>query len=173
MAGERASSTWWAASVARARWSALLTEATLVSSSSATSVACQRSTSRRISTARWRAGRCWRAVTKASRMLSLAAASSAGSPSSGRTRSSGTGPTQACSGRVAPVKPSAVPAGPRSSGRARRWRPRNMSRQTLVAMRYSQDRSAARPSKLSLAFQARTSVSWTASSASKSEPSIR
>ena len=43
-------------SVARARWSALLTEATLVSSSSATSLAFQRSTSHRISTARWRAG---------------------------------------------------------------------------------------------------------------------
>ena len=41
-------------SVARARWSALFTEATLVSSSSATSLACQRSTSHRISTARWR-----------------------------------------------------------------------------------------------------------------------
>ena len=72
------------ASVARARWSALLTDATLVSSSSATSVACQRSTSRRMSTARWRGGRCCSAVTNASRMLSRAAATSAGSAPSGR-----------------------------------------------------------------------------------------
>jgi hypothetical protein len=48
-----------------------------------------------------------------------------------------------------------------------------MSRHTLVAMRYSQDRSADRPSKLSNPRQARTIVSWTASSASKEEPSIR
>jgi hypothetical protein len=39
-------------SVARARWSALLTEATVVSSSSATSLASHRRTSRKISTAR-------------------------------------------------------------------------------------------------------------------------
>ncbi len=43
-------------SVARARCRALLTAATLVSRSSATSAACQRSTSQRISAARWRAG---------------------------------------------------------------------------------------------------------------------
>jgi hypothetical protein len=48
-----------------------------------------------------------------------------------------------------------------------------MSRQTLVAIRYSQDRTAERPSKLSAFFQARTIVSWTASSASKAEPSMR
>ncbi len=70
-----------ASSVARARCSALLTDGTLVSSSSATSVAFQRSTSHRISTARWRGGRCWSAATKASRIVSRAAATSAGSPS--------------------------------------------------------------------------------------------
>jgi hypothetical protein len=48
-----------------------------------------------------------------------------------------------------------------------------MSRHTLVAMRYSHDRSAERPSKPSMAFQARTIVSCTASSASKPEPSMR
>jgi hypothetical protein len=48
-----------------------------------------------------------------------------------------------------------------------------MSRQTLVAIRYSQDRTAERPSNESAFFQARTMVSWTASSASKAEPSIR
>ena len=71
-----------ASSVARARCSALLTEATLVSSSSATSVAFQRSTSQRISTARWRGGRCCSAATNASRIVSRATATSAGSPSS-------------------------------------------------------------------------------------------
>ena len=45
-----------------------------------------------------------------------------------------------------------APAGPRSMARARRWRPRSMSRQTLVAIRYSHERSAERPSKLSIAL---------------------
>ena len=44
---------------------------------------------------------------------------------------------------------------------------------TLVAMRYIQERSEARPSKPSMPFQARTMVSCTASSASKPEPSMR
>src|SRR5581483_4358644 len=73
-----------------ARCKALFTEATVVSSSSATSAARQRNTSQRMSTARWRGGRCWRAATKASRTVSLARATSAGSPS-GTTRRSGTG----------------------------------------------------------------------------------
>ena len=60
-----------------------------------------------------------------------------------------------------------------SIGRARRWRPRSMSRHTLVAMRYSHERTADRPSKPSMPRQARTIVSCTASSASKTEPSIR
>ena len=60
-----------------------------------------------------------------------------------------------------------------SMGRARRWLPRSMSRHTLVAMRYSQDRNADRPSKESSARHARIIVSWTASSASKPEPSMR
>ena len=56
------------ASWAWARWRALLTAAVVVSSASATSAAFQRSTSRRISTARCRAGRCCRAATNASRI---------------------------------------------------------------------------------------------------------
>jgi hypothetical protein len=40
-------------------------------------------------------------------------------------------------------------------------------------MRYSHERSADRPSKRSAFFHARTIVSWTASSASKAEPSMR
>ena len=52
--------------VARARWSALLTDCGVVSSESAVSLAEKPSTSRRISAARWRGGRCWSAATKAS-----------------------------------------------------------------------------------------------------------
>ena len=51
--------------------------------------------------------------------------------------------------------------------------PFNMSKHTLLAMRYSHDRSAERPSNRSKLRQARTSVSCTASSASNAEPSIR
>ena len=45
--------------------------------------------------------------------------------------------------------------------------------QTLVAIRYSQVRRLERPSNPSAWRQARTITSWTASSASKPEPSIR
>jgi hypothetical protein len=45
--------------------------------------------------------------------------------------------------------------------------------QTLVAIRYSQERTLERPSNLSALRQARSIVSWTASSASNPEPSIR
>jgi hypothetical protein len=61
----------------------------------------------------------------------------------------------------------------RSIGRARLLPALSESRQTLVAMRYSQERSDERPSKESMDRQARTIVSWTASSASNEEPSIR
>ena len=87
-----------ASSVARARWSALLTDATLVSRSSATSAAFQRSTSHRMRTARWRGGSCWSAATKASRTDSRAPTISAGSPASGTTRPSGIGSIQSWSG---------------------------------------------------------------------------
>ena len=46
-------------------------------------------------------------------------------------------------------------------------------RHTFVAMRYSHERSELRPSKPGSPRQARSSVSWTASSASATEPSIR
>ena len=71
-----------------ARWRAELTAAVVVSSASATSAADQRSTSRRISTARWRAGRCCSAATKASRIESRSATT---------TAASGTGSSQAIS----------------------------------------------------------------------------
>ena len=58
--------------------------------------------------------------------------------------------------------------------RLRRCTWRCMSIQTLVAIRMSHQRTADLPSKLiRAAFQARTIVSWTASSASNPEPSIR
>ena len=64
-------------------------------------------------------------------------------------------------------------AGARSIGRARRSFPLSMSRHTLVAIRYSHERSPDRPSKRSKPRQARSSVSCTASSASNADPSIR
>ena len=93
-----ASSIPTASSVARARWSALLTDATDVPSSSATSEAFQRKTSRRISTARCLGGRCCSAATKASRIDSRDSTTSAGSPPAGTTRPSGTGRIHAPSG---------------------------------------------------------------------------
>ncbi len=64
-------------------------------------------------------------------------------------------------------------SGPISIGRARRWTLRSMSMQTLVAMRYSHDRTLERPSKPSAFRHARTMASCTASSASNPEPSMR
>ena len=75
-------------SVARARWSALLTEATLVSSASAVSWAENSSTSRRISTARWRAGRIWISARKPSSIVSRATTTASGSSARGATSSS-------------------------------------------------------------------------------------
>ena len=69
--------------VARARCSALFTAATDVSSSSAISVACQRSTSARISAARCRGGRCCSAETNARRTVSRSIALSSGRCESG------------------------------------------------------------------------------------------
>ena len=50
---------------------------------------------------------------------------------------------------------------------------RSMSRQTLVAIRYSHARNVDRPSKVSRRRQARRNVSCTVSSASSNDPSIR
>ena len=152
------------ASVARARWSALLTEATLVSSRSAASLACHFKTSHRMSAARCFGGRCWSAATKASRNDSRCSASSSGV---------GSGVIQVTSGSSARFSNSGSCAGPRSIGLARRSRPASASKQTFVAIRYSHDLSPERPSNRSSDRQARTIVSCTASSASKAEPSMR
>ena len=77
------------------------------------------------------------------------------------------------SGIGAPSSVSAVEDDARSIGRARRCGPASMSWQTFVAIRYSHARSAARAWSASAERQARTIVSWTASSASEPEPSIR
>ena len=107
-------------------------------------------------------------------MLSRTSATSAGSASGGSTRSSAIGDTQLPSGSTPSSDDSTGGLdGPSSIGRARRWRPRSISRHTLVAIRYSHDRTLERPSNRSPARQARTIVSCTASSASKPEPSIR
>ena len=159
-------------SVARARWSALLTEATLVSSSSATSVACQRSTSQRISTARWRGGRCCSAATNASRIVSRATATSAGSPSDERVRRDRLDPrhlgqrVQVLDDRLARRArgPSAA-RGARGRSACRGRRSSRSGRATSGAPRGPRSGRSSR--------QARISVSWTASSASNGEPSIR
>ena len=160
-------------SVARARCSALLTDATEDSSSSATSLARQCRTSRRMSTARWRGGSCCSAATNASRSVSRDSATWAGSASAPTRRAFAIGWTHACSGRPSPSDESAPDAGPRSIGCARRCDPCSMSRQTLLAIRYSQLFSAARACRRSAPRHARTIVSCTASSASEPEPSIR
>ena len=172
-AGRAAALTSFDASVARARCSALFTAATLVPRSSATSSACQRNTSRRMRTARCFAGRCCSAATKARRTDSLAIAASTGSLVADTTRESGIGSIHIVSSSGVPSGASALRAGPRSIGRARRWLAPFMSRHTFVAMRYSQERNDERPSNASNPRQARTNASWTASSASNAEPSMR
>ena len=80
------------AMVVLARCSALLTEASLLSSMSAASDARNPSTSLSTSTARCRGGRCWTAVTKASVIASLASYRASGlAPASGSPSSSTSG----------------------------------------------------------------------------------
>ena len=64
-------------------------------------------------------------------------------------RSSGTGSIHALSGSGVPRAESAVTAGLMSIGRARRWLAPFMSKQTFVAILYSHERRAARPSNRS------------------------
>ena len=136
-----------ASSVARARCSALLTDATDVSSSSATSVACQRSTSRRTSTARCLGGRCCSAATNARRSVSrcLGDLRRVGLLGQDPRRRRSAGPSCARAPRARRPRPR---PGPRSIGCARRCAPPSMSKQTLLAIRYSHDFSAARSLQL-------------------------
>jgi hypothetical protein len=95
-------------------------------------------------------------------------ARSAGSLVSGSRAPSGAGSTQVVSGSGAPSEDitGGDASGDMSIGMARCLRPFSASKQTLVAIRYIHERSEERPSKRSTARQARTIVSWTASSAS-------
>ncbi len=82
--------------------------------------------------------------------------------------------TQVASGCGSPSDPTTGSDGPPNSvGIARRPDCSIIVRHTLVAIRYSHERTDERPSNRSHAFQARTMASCTASSASKDEPSIR
>ena len=110
---------------------------------------------------------------KASLTDSRATATSAGSPPVGTARASGIGSSQVASVSGAGSGVSALWGPLRSIGRARRWLALFMFRQTFVAIRYSHERNAARPSNASSPRHARTNVSWTASSASNVDPSIR
>ena len=109
-----------------ARWRAELTAADVVSSASAVSAAVQRSTSRRISTARWRGGRCCRAAMNASRMVSFSAT---------RTAASGTGSSHGISWSSSRASPAIWSSVPSPAGSGRRGRPSRLVRQTLVAIR--------------------------------------
>ena len=147
---------------ARARCRALLAAATLVPSAEAVSLAGQPSTSRAISAARCRGGRTCRAARNASEMVSREMATASGSSSPGAAASSsgsGYGWSQGTSASEPPE--------------GRREPRRSMSRQTLVAIRYSQARNCALPSKPDRPRHAFRNVSCTASSASSNEASIR
>jgi hypothetical protein len=82
----------------------------------------------------------------ATRIDSRDSATSAGSSVAGRARPSGMGWIHLLSGRRGPASESPDDDAARSMGNARRCRPCSMSRHTLVAMRYSHDRKADRPS---------------------------
>ena len=64
-------------------------------------------------------------------------------------------------------------AGVKASGSMRAGRRSSSFRLALVAIVYSHERSELRPSKRGSPRHARRSVSWTASSASCTDPSIR
>jgi len=126
--------------VARARCSALLTAAVDVSRVDATSAAEKSSTSRRISTARWRGGNSWTAATNASRSWPRSATTVAGSP----TRASGSGCNQLTSCPRTSASSGWSDGAPSPVGNGRRARPSSAFRQALVAMRCSQVRTDAR-----------------------------
>ena len=108
----------WSSIVTRARWSALLTDATLDSSNSATSGEVHPSTSRKIRTARWRPGSSWIARSSASSIPSRIAYRASGSYVGAAASSEGW-------------------SGNGSSGSGRRRRRSSSSRHALVAIRYS------------------------------------
>ena len=159
--------------VARARFSALVTDCSVVSSMPATSLAGKSSTSRRISAARWRGGSSCSAVTKASDMASRASYRASG-PAAASGRSSRNRSGYGSSHTTSPSRDGS--GGSTSSDRliaGLRLAARSMFRQRVVAIRYIQVRTDARPSNCRRPCQAVTSVSCSASSASATEPRIR
>ena len=130
------------------------------SSSAAVSLAGQSSTSRRISTARVFGGRCWIATMNASSIVSLRERPARSGSASGSAIPSSSSSGYGCSHGTSPP-------------RGLRGLRCSASRQALVAIRYSQARGVERPWKVSRRRQARRNVSWTRSSDSSSEPSIR
>ena len=148
--------------VARARCRALLAAATLVPSAEAVSVAGQPRTSRAISAARCRGGSTCRAARNASEIVSRLMATASGCSSLGAAWSSsrsGYGWSHGTSANELPA--------------VRRELRLSMSRQTLVAIRYSHARNCEPPSKPDRPRHAFRNVSCTASSASSNEASIR
>ncbi len=104
----------------RARCSMLLTAAVVVPSMAATSAASKARTSRRMSTARCRAGRYCSAAISARRRLSRETAASAGSSGCGRISASGIGWSQAAPGPAAAgAACGAWPGAPSPDGSAR------------------------------------------------------
>jgi hypothetical protein len=124
-----------------------------------------------MSTARWRGSRCCSAATNASRIDSRDTARSSGS--SVCVSRLGIGWIHVVSGSGAPRW--SVPSLPtaRSMGMARPRRSFSASMQTLVAILYAHARSPDGSARPGSARHARTMVSWTASSASCGDPSIR
>ena len=160
-------------SVDRARLSALVTDCSVVSSMPATSLAGKSRTSRRISAARWRGGSNCSAVTNASDIASLASYRASGpadaSGSSSISRS-GYGSSQSTS-LIRDGSGGSTPVGRVIADR--RLADRRMFRQRVVAIRYIQVRTEARPSNCPRLRHAVTRVSCSASSASATEPRIR
>jgi hypothetical protein len=147
---------------ARARCWALLAAATLVPSAEAVWLAGQPRTSRAISAARCLGGSACRAARNASEIVSRWMTTASGCSSLGAAASSsrsGYGWSHGTSGGEFPA--------------VRREPRRSMSRQTLVAIRYSHARNCGPPSKPDRPHHAFRNVSCTASSASSNEASIR
>jgi hypothetical protein len=122
-----------ALSVDLARCNALVTDATVVSRRCATSSAFQHNTSRRISTALCRGGRCCSAATNARRIISRCTANSSGLLFISATLS-GIGWIQICSDIGSSMAGPAFAGRLRSMARARRCALRSTSRQTFVAV---------------------------------------
>jgi hypothetical protein len=132
----------------------LFTAAVETPTASATSLAFQLSTSRRISTARCRGERCCSATMNANRVLSRSSTTAPGSVPGSPSTVSGSGSNHGISGRSTSASPgSQLEPSPEGSGR--RFRFCSALRHAVVAIRCSQVRSDERPSNLSKARQAR------------------